>query len=181
MTNIRAFLVKLENSTPLKQSCDACDAVTAGATTTYPQNDLVTSVTEASVLRHLPTVEEQQEQTEDVLSDLDEREAMALEGGVPPAFAPLFAVMQVARPASVDVNRWNQAVNDAGVFLDTWGGIEKQLGWNGREIMGPQFTPAALAWALKGTHVVSLTATRACLSDGRIFIRILKEFAHEQS
>ena len=81
---------------------------------------------------------------------LDEREAMALEGGVSSTFARLFAVLQVARPASVNEDRWYQAINDAGLFLDEWGQIAERLGWSARDLIGPAYTPAALAWSLQG-------------------------------
>jgi len=99
---------------------------------------------------------------------------MALEGGVTPAFARVFAALQVARPASVDEFRWYQAINDGGVFLDTWGRTAEQLGWSASDIIGPQFTPTALAWALQGAQVIGLTATSARISDGRMFVRTLE-------
>jgi hypothetical protein len=113
----------------------------------------------------------------DLEGDLDEREAMALEGGVSPAFALLFAVLQVARPASVDEGRRYQAINDAGLFLDEWGQMAERLGWSARDIMGPGYTPVALAWALQGARVATLSATTAHLSDGRTFTRIQQECA----
>jgi hypothetical protein len=103
--------------------------------------------------------------------DLEERDAMALEGGVSPAFARVFAALQVGRPASVDEARWYQAINDVGVFLDTWGRMAEHLGWTARDIIGPQFTPTTLAWALQGAQVIGITATSARFSDGRAFVR----------
>ena len=72
-------------------------------------------------------------------------------------------------------DRWYEAINDIGIFLDCWGRTAERLGWTARDIIGPQFTPRALAWALKGARVVSLTRTTACLSDSRIFIRAGQE------
>jgi hypothetical protein len=96
---------------------------------------------------------------------------MALEGGISPAFARVFAVLQVVRPASADEIQWRQAIDDVGVFLDTWGSAAERMGWTAHHVIGPQFTPASLAWFLKGTSVISLTSTRARLSDGRMFVR----------
>jgi hypothetical protein len=136
-------------------------------------------VTPASELPNLVAEEGQHEANDSV--DLDEREAMALEGGVSPAFARVFAALQVARPASVDEQRWYEAINGVGIFLDCWGYTAERLGWTARDIIGPQFTPRALAWALQGARVVSLTRTTACLSDGRIFIRAGQEACDDHS
>jgi len=103
--------------------------------------------------------------------EIEEREAMSLEGRVPPSFVGLFAVLQVMRPAGADECRWYQAINDAGVFLDEWGAVAEQLGWTAHDVIGPQFTPTALAWALNGAQAVGLTSTSARLSDGRTFVR----------
>jgi hypothetical protein len=103
--------------------------------------------------------------------DLEECEAMALEGGVSPAFAREFAVLQVSHPAGMDLSRWSQAIDDVGVFLDKWGDAAEQFGWTAGDVIGPQLAPTALAWALQGAQVISLTRTSAHLSDGRTFLR----------
>ncbi len=99
--------------------------------------------------------------------DLDEREAMALEGGVPAAFARSFAALQISRPTTVSAARWERAINDAGLFLDAWGGQAERLGWSADDL----FSPAGLAWSLEGAHVTRLTRTSATLSDERTFTR----------
>ena len=90
--------------------------------------------------------------------------------GFPPPSPGVFAALQVARPASVNEECWWQAVTDIAAFLDEWGGIaDTDFGWNARDLIGPGFTLEALAWALKGARIVTLTSTVARLSDGRIF------------
>lgn len=165
---LRAYLARLENGLSIA-ACDACDAVTPSRSSTYQRGAVGTLVTPPAARNS--NFAEIVERATDATVDLDEREAMALAGEVPLAFARVFAAMQVARPASVDEPRWRQAINDAGVFVDTWGGVAERLGWTARDIFGPHFTPSALAWALQGAQVIALTATEAHLSDGRTFAR----------
>ncbi len=94
---------------------------------------------------------------------------MALEGGVPATFARAFALLQLAPPAGVSLDRWERAIDDAGVFLDAWGHEAERLGWTAPDVVGPG--PHTLAWVLDGARVSHLTATTATLSDGRTFSR----------
>jgi hypothetical protein len=162
---------KLTERTPSNTVCDACDPVMAGHASTYPLSPVGMLVTPAAAVHGSMRAEEEIEPQTGGDGGLDEREAMALEGGVPPAFARVFAALQVARPASVEERRWYQAIHDVGGFLDQWGGVAERLGWKARDVIGPQFTPAVLAWALRGAHVIGLTSTSARLSDGRTFIQ----------
>ena len=102
-------------------------------------------------------------------TEVNEREAMAVEGGVPATFARTFAVFQLARPAGVSRDCWELAINDAGRFLDTWGHEAERLGWSAPDVIGP--SRHALVWALNGARVTRLTTTTATLSDGRTFTR----------
>jgi hypothetical protein len=131
-------------------------------------------VTPASISEHSDLAIEQDARETGVAGDLKEREVMALEGGVSPAFARVFAALQVVRPVSMDERQWYQAINDIGVFLDTWGSAAERLGWTARDVIGPQCSPEALAWALNGAKVTSLTRTSALVSDGRMFVRDTK-------
>jgi hypothetical protein len=169
----------LTDSVPSENVCDVCDAGMPGSTSTYPSHDGETLVMPASASKLPNLIHEEGDRGTAIGDDLDEREAMALEGGVPPAFARVFAALQVARPASVDEQRWYGGINDVGIFLDDWGGTAERLGWTARDIIGPQFTPRALAWVLKGARVVSLTRTMACLSDDGIFTRMVQETRHD--
>jgi len=54
----------------------------------------------------------------DLVHDLDEREGMAMEGGVPAVYARAFATLQLACPTGVSEPRWRQAISDSGLFLD---------------------------------------------------------------
>lgn len=101
---------------------------------------------------------------------VEERAAMAQHcGGIPAQYAGVFGQLQVAPPAGCDSGRWRQAIDDAGRFLDGWGREAERLGWSAAEIIGPP--QSSLAWALSGQHVVSLTASAATCSDGRVFDR----------
>ncbi|MFC4174167.1 hypothetical protein ACFOYU_19310 [Microvirga sp. GCM10011540] len=172
---LRAYLARLTKATPPKKARDACDAVMPGGASTYLSRGIGTLVTPASAFKYPHLVHEEGACRASSNGNLEEREAMALEGGVSPAFARVFAALQVARPASVDVARWYQAINDFGVFLDSWSSTAERLGWTARDIISPQFTPTALAWALQGAQVIGLTATSARLSDGRTFVRASAE------
>ncbi len=177
ITALRAYLARLTNATPPDTMCDVCDAVMPGTTSTYLSRGVGTLVTPAPASKYPHLLHEEDACRAGADGDLEEREAMALEGGVSPAFARVFAALQVARPASVDEARWYQAINDVGVFLDTWGSTAEQLGWTARDVIGLQFTPMALAWALRGAQVIGLTATRARLSDGRALVRTSRQGA----
>jgi hypothetical protein len=116
---------------------------------------------------------------EDEAATLAERTAMALEGGVPTSYAEAFAALQLGCPDNVDEARWRQAIDDIAIFLDTWGLTADRLGWGARDVIGLRFMPAALAWALQGARAVTLTATAARLSDGRMFTLNIPEPCRE--
>jgi hypothetical protein len=103
-------------------------------------------------------------------NEIEERIAMALEGGVPTLYAEAFAHMQVRCPAGIANARWEPAVNDAGLFLDAHGAAAVALGWRAEDL----FAPAGLVWALAGETVTCLSSPQAVLSDGRT---VLKSFA----
>jgi hypothetical protein len=109
--------------------------------------------------------------SQDEIAALDERTAMALEGNIPACYAQAFAALQLYRPDGADETRWQQAIAGIALFLDTWGSQAERLGWAARDVIGPQFTPTALAWVLKNARVIGLAMTTAYLSDGRTFTR----------
>ena len=164
----RAFFSVDENPTFTKTGCDVCDVGTPAESRHLPVTGPRDFCDKGRRSRTAAN-SEGFDDFEGANGTLDEREAMALEGGVPPAFARVFAALQVARPASVNEECWWQAVTNIAVFLDEWGAIAERLGWNARDLIGPAFTMEALAWALKGARVMTLTSTVARLSDGRIF------------
>lgn len=96
--------------------------------------------------------------------DLDERTAMALEGGVPAPYALAFAMLQAACPEGCAAPRWEQAVDDAGRFLDRWGSEAERLGWPAVTVIGPG--QSSLVWALQGRRVMSLSPGGVALVDG---------------
>ncbi len=103
-------------------------------------------------------------------TNLDERLAMALyEGGIPLIYAPAFAVLQMNCPGGASFACWEQAVDDAGRLLDQWGFQAERLGWSATDLIGP--ATSSLAWAIHGQRVLSLSASRAILKDGRQYRR----------
>ena len=111
--------------------------------------------------------------------DAAEREAIAIElGGVPGIYASEFARLQAHPPAEVPRERWDQFINDAGLFFDRWGKQAEALGWRADELFGldpiapmARYDRMGLIWMLKGEYVVALTATGARLSGGLTFYR----------
>jgi hypothetical protein len=111
--------------------------------------------------------------------DSAERDAIAIEmGGVPEAYARAFGDIRANRPADVPRKRWDQFINDAGLFLDSFGQEATQLGWTADELFGLHpTTPVArygmmgLIWMLRGERVTELTAKLARISDGLAFYR----------
>jgi hypothetical protein len=84
---------------------------------------------------------------------VQERLAMAvIEGGIPDAYAAAFVNMQLTAAA------WNQAVNDAGIFLDRWGQVALNQGWTASEVFGSggMSQTDGLVSRLRGGVVVSL-------------------------
>jgi hypothetical protein len=106
--------------------------------------------------------------------DLVEREAIALnEGGVPAVYVAAFAAIQCRRPKGVPTERWNRFINDAGVFLDKWGGLAERLGWKDEDLFGldrnapmARYDRMGLIWLLKGQTVTGLDSDSAVLSGG---------------
>jgi hypothetical protein len=109
---------------------------------------------------------------------IEERAAIAEQGGVPPIYAMAFAAMQAGCPSGVDEARWRAAIDDAGRFLDDWGKRAAALGWMADDLFGltpmpdrvaPSFDRLArcdhlgLVWLLRGRRVVDLTADAAVI------------------
>jgi hypothetical protein len=111
--------------------------------------------------------------------DRAEREAIAIElGSVPTIYASEFARLQTHPPAEVPRDRWDQFINDAGLFFDRWGKQAEALGWRPDELFGlDPVAPIArcdrmgLIWMLHGETVIDITARAARFSGGLTFYR----------
>jgi hypothetical protein len=107
--------------------------------------------------------------------EIEERVAMALEGGIPALYAEAFAHMQASGSERLTSARFEQAVNDAGLFLDAHGAAAAALGWRVEDL----FAPAGLIWALTGARVACLSSSQAVLSDGRRIAKELRFFEQD--
>jgi hypothetical protein len=95
-----------------------------------------------------------------------ERQAFAeIEGGVHPSFVAGFVRLQMSLLEGANEAEWYQAINDAGLFLDSFGAKAAAFGWSPDDV----FAASGLAWALKGASVTDISTTGAMLSDGRTF------------
>ena len=92
---------------------------------------------------------------------------MALEGGVPVAYAGAFAEFQLTPPAGLRHQDWCRAIDDAGRFLDGHGSTAMDCGWHHADLFGP----GGLVWAMRGAAVTAISRTTAFFSDGRTFYR----------
>jgi hypothetical protein len=86
-----------------------------------------------------------------------------------------WARLQCQRPLSIPEAEWRLAINDAGLFLDAWGGNAAAMGWGAGELFD---VPRAgrlggLVWQLNGAGVEALGADRVRATDGRMILRDL--------
>jgi hypothetical protein len=111
--------------------------------------------------------------------DLAEREAVAVVmGNLAKVYAKAFAAIQAHPPANVPRERWNQFINDAGLFLDRWGQEAERLGWRPDELFGlhptapmARYDCMGVLWMLRGEQVTELTDRLARLTDGLAYYR----------
>ena len=93
-------------------------------------------------------------------SDESERSAIALvEGQVPAIYAAAFARLQVTRPLATPDWKWQQVINDAGLFLDEWGQRAEHLGWTPDDLFAPPVEGqyrGGLVWRLQGRRVAAV-------------------------
>jgi hypothetical protein len=134
-----------------------------------PEGGFVSFVSSPSGhLRNFSPVPEPENDPTKLQVEAAERAALAIESGVPEVYAEPFAMLQVACPPKVPVDRWRQAVNDAGIFLDRWGYAAEQLGWPIEDVFGlhpkaplSRFDYMGIIWGLRGARVLALAATEA--------------------
>jgi hypothetical protein len=71
----------------------------------------------------------------------------------------------MTQPEGTNEAEWHQAINDAGLFLDSFGAKAAAFGWSPDDV----FSKGGIAWALKGATVTDISTTGATLSDRRTF------------
>jgi len=100
-----------------------------------------------------------------------------------PCFFDGFERLQARCPADVDIQVWQQAVQDASAFVLGWGQQAALLGWTCQDVFGAgeedhsrresRPVPAAsLIWALNGRQVIALTENAAATrsDSGRLLL-----------
>jgi hypothetical protein len=108
----------------------------------------------------------------DAEAEFEERAALVEYGaGVPRDWAEGFARLdRSAPPPGFSPKRWQQVVNDGGLFLDRWAAAAARLGWSAEDVFGVHPTaPGArydcmgLVPLIGGGTVVSITTDRATI------------------
>jgi hypothetical protein len=94
------------------------------------------------------------------------------------SLADALAALECKCPAYVDVERWQQCIENARRFLQSWGHQAEALGWNAKDLFGlhePPLQPhpsydrlsrydaTGLLWLLRGRRVLALTKTIAAI------------------
>ena len=104
--------------------------------------------------------------------DEAERAALAADS-VPAVYLDAWARMQCQRPVNVDPETWQQAVADAGLFLDRFGKQAAAWGWLPGDLFDVPDAdrPGGFAWFIAGNTVTAFGPEHARLSDQRIFDR----------
>ncbi|MDD3182400.1 MAG: hypothetical protein PHD48_06325 [Alphaproteobacteria bacterium] len=105
-----------------------------------------------------------------------ERAAIIEGDGVPHDWAEGFATLcTMSRPAAYTQRRWEQIINDGGLFLDQWKKQVVALGWQAVDVFGVcpdapewQYDQMGLVPLLEGRRVVAITAdsARIMCADG---------------
>lgn len=105
----------------------------------------------------------------------DERAAIIEADGVDRAWAEGFATLcTMPRPSAYSQSRWDQILNDGGLFLDRWKGTVLALGWLSVDVFG--VCPDAPVWRLdqmglvpllEGRRVIDITADTARIDCGQ--------------
>lgn len=97
-----------------------------------------------------------------------ERAALAA-NSVSAVYLDTWARLQCQRPFPVDPKIWQQAIVDAGLFLDQWGALASQFGWSPGDVFD---VPAGLVWFIGGSTVETLGPEHARTADNRVFDRM---------
>ena len=106
-------------------------------------------------------------------AELEECKGIAM-GSVPEPYLDAWARLQCQRPMRVSDEQWRQAIDDAGRFLDQWGGHAVEFCWTPADLFdAPAYGKSGLVWFLRGETVESLGLGHAGLGPGkRVFDRI---------
>jgi hypothetical protein len=111
-------------------------------------------------------------------------------GRTPPAFAKVFDALERRCPDRIDVDDWQQAIEDARRFLVQWAERAAALGWTARDLFGLHAVPdnpapnyrrlsrydeTGLIWLLRGRAVVALTADTAAIESRTLAMTIYRK------
>jgi hypothetical protein len=99
---------------------------------------------------------------------LEERAAFA--STVPEVYRDAWARFQLVMPRGADLETWERAINDAGLFLDRWGDTAVEMGWSADDIFGCD----GLALALCGDEVRALGPRHAAMEGRRFAFQLNK-------
>ncbi|MDD2324619.1 MAG: hypothetical protein PHW63_01205 [Alphaproteobacteria bacterium] len=105
----------------------------------------------------------------------DERAAIIEADGVDRAWAEGFATLcTMPRPSAYSQSRWDQILNDGGLFLDRWKGTVLALGWLPVDVFGVcldapvwRLDQMGLVPLLEGRRVIDITADTARIDCGQ--------------
>ena len=106
----------------------------------------------------------------EMAADIEERAGLAADT-VPPAYLDSWARHQIRRPSAIAEDEWRRAVNDAGLFLDEWGGQAAEIGWTAGELFDVprDGKPGGLIWFIEGERIEAFGEQLARTDSGRIF------------
>jgi hypothetical protein len=97
--------------------------------------------------------------------EIEERKAMAM-ASVPERYADAWARFQSQCPSGVSEERWRQAIDDAGRFLNQWGKLADSFGWSPGDLFDvPRDGATGLVWWLKGRTVSTLGPEHASVGQ----------------
>ncbi len=105
----------------------------------------------------------------------EERAALIEANGVPKEWSEGFAALcTMPRPSAYAIERWEQLLNDGGLFLDKWGDKAAALGWKASDIFGVdprapeiRYDAMGLVPALEGRSVIAITTDTARIDCGK--------------
>jgi hypothetical protein len=168
---LRAYSARLMNAIPPKKVCDGCDAVMSGSPSTYLSHRVRMLVTPAPASAHPQHLGDEGECEAGVCGDLEEREAMALEGGTSPPLP------ECSRPCKLrDRRAWANLVGTrpSTMLVCFWipGAVRPSSSDGVLATSSARTSPRGVG--LGSAQVIGLLAASARLSDGRTFVPSLK-------